>query len=63
MIDDIIAILAILLMVGGAIIYIVKAKKKGQKCIGCPYSGSCGGSSGSGKCSCGEKTSTQSENK
>lgn len=24
-----------------AIIYIVKAKKKGAKCIGCPVSGSC----------------------
>ncbi|MBQ2745480.1 MAG: FeoB-associated Cys-rich membrane protein [Lachnospiraceae bacterium] len=35
----IIAILVVL--VGGAIWYVVKEKKKGTKCIGCPNSGSC----------------------
>ena len=34
------AILA--LAVGVAIFYIVKAKKSGKKCIGCPYADSCG---------------------
>ena len=43
----IISILIIALVVGGAVAYIVKAKRKGQKCIGCPYEKSC-----SGGCSC-----------
>ena len=38
MIDDIIAIAVILALVGGAIAYIIKAKRSGQKCIGCPDS-------------------------
>ena len=43
MTDDIIAAVAIVLIIGGAIAYIIKAKKSGQKCVGCPYSKSCGG--------------------
>ena len=38
---DFIIIGIIVLVVGGAIAYIVRAKKKGQKCIGCPDSKSC----------------------
>ena len=40
---DIIVIAIIILIVGGAIAYIVKAKKHGQKCIGCPDSKNCSG--------------------
>ena len=47
---EIIAIIAIVLIIGGAVAYIVKAKKDGQKCIGCPYNKQC--SSHSGSCSC-----------
>lgn len=36
----ILIIMAILLL---AVLYIVKAKKRGQKCIGCPNSKQCGG--------------------
>ena len=36
-----IAIAASVLIVGGALLYIVKAKKNGRKCIGCPDSASC----------------------
>lgn len=36
-------------IVGFAIGYIRKAKKKGARCIGCPHSGSCGGGCGCGK--------------
>ena len=43
MIDDIIAAAIIVLIIGGAIFYIVKAKRAGQKCIGCPYSKTCSG--------------------
>ena len=35
----IIAIVAIILAL--AVVYILRAKKKGKKCIGCPYSESC----------------------
>ena len=41
--SDIIAIATILLIVGGAVIYIVRAKRRGTKCIGCPHSGECRG--------------------
>lgn len=47
------AILAVILaVVGGAIIYIYRAKKKGKKCIGCPDSGCCSHDTCSGGCSC-----------
>ena len=39
---DIFAIAVIVFAIGGAIVYIVRQKKKGSKCIGCPYSDSCG---------------------
>ena len=35
----------LLVIVGAAIFYIVKAKKKGIKCIGCPAAGQCAGGS------------------
>lgn len=34
-------------LVGAAVLYIYKEKKKGKKCIGCPYGGSCSGTCGS----------------
>lgn len=43
MLGNIIGIAVIILIVGGATAYIIIAKKKGQKCIGCPYSKTCGG--------------------
>lgn len=38
---DLITILIILLAVGGASWYLYKAKKRGQTCVGCPYSKQC----------------------
>ena len=38
---EIIAVIAIVLVIGIAVAYIIKAKKSGQKCIGCPYSKQC----------------------
>ncbi len=38
---DIISIAVIALIVGAAIYYIYKEKKKGTRCIGCPMSGNC----------------------
>ena len=46
---DYIAIGAIALVVGAAVFYIVRAKRRGQKCVGCPYSKQC-----SSKCTCGK---------
>ena len=48
---DIIAIAAIVLVIGGAVAYIIKAKKSGKKCIGCPDSGACSAGKCSGSCS------------
>ena len=41
--DDggIIAIILIALIIGSAVFYIIKAKKSGRKCIGCPDGCSC----------------------
>lgn len=50
-VDDIIAAIAIVVIVGLAIGYIVKEKRRGAKCIGCPHAGSCGKN-----CSCGTKS-------
>ena len=45
---DIIITAIIILILLFAAQYIIKAKKSGQKCIGCPYSKECNGK-------CGEK--------
>lgn len=52
---DYIAIAAIVLAVGAAIFYIIRAKLGGAKCVGCPYAKKCGS-----KCSC-CKTPEQNE--
>lgn len=38
---NVIAALVILLIVGPALFYIIREKKKGRHCIGCPAAGSC----------------------
>lgn len=50
MLENIILVAAILLILGGAAFYIVKAKKRGDACIGCPYAKECAGKSNG--CSC-----------
>ena len=42
-----IAIAIIGLIIVGIVLYLVRAKRRGQTCIGCPASGKCN------KCSCG----------
>jgi len=37
----IIAIIAVIAVVFFAVRYIVREKKKGNKCVGCPYAGEC----------------------
>ncbi len=38
-------------IIGAAIMYIIKAKKSGVKCIGCPAGGTC---SAKNSCGCGK---------
>jgi len=38
---DFIIIAVVLALVAAAAAYIIRAKKSGQKCIGCPYSKEC----------------------
>ena len=48
----IIAVVAAILFLAG--LYVYKAKKSGQKCIGCPHSKTCA-SGKNGGCSCSHK--------
>jgi len=50
-ITDIVIGLVVLAAVGAAIAYIVREKKKGVMCIGCPEGGTCA-RKGKGGCGC-----------
>ena len=52
--DSIIPIIIIAVIVGLAVTYIIRAKKSGQKCIGCPYSDSCSAKECASMCDCAE---------
>ena len=41
MYKDLITIGILIVIIGGASTYIVKSKKRGVKCIGCPSGGKC----------------------
>ena len=47
---DVIIILVVLAIVSGAGFYVWRAKKRGQKCIGCPHAGKDGCSGSCGSC-------------
>ncbi|MBE6680373.1 MAG: FeoB-associated Cys-rich membrane protein [Ruminococcaceae bacterium] len=51
MLENIIIIAVIALIIGIAGGYVYKAKKSGNKCIGCPHSASCGEKN----CTCNKK--------
>lgn len=63
---DLIIVAVVLIIIGAAAAYIIKAKKSGVKCIGCPSGSSCSGSCTScsvdseenATCSCGCHTDT-----
>ena len=46
---DYIAIAVVVLTLSAAVFYIVRAKKRGEKCVGCPYAKQCGGNC-NGRC-------------
>ncbi|MBQ4274596.1 MAG: FeoB-associated Cys-rich membrane protein [Clostridia bacterium] len=56
---DFLILAIIVLVVGGASFYIIRAKKNGQRCIGCPDSKTCSGSCAS-CCGC-QKSNEESE--
>ena len=50
---DYVLLALIAAILGGAALYIYKAKKSGKKCIGCPSFGACSGNCGNcSGCSC-----------
>ena len=53
--DDLIVIGVIVLIIGLAAWYVIRAKKKGKKCIGCPDSCSCDSKTCGGCCGCTDK--------
>ncbi|MBQ7801129.1 MAG: FeoB-associated Cys-rich membrane protein [Oscillospiraceae bacterium] len=61
MLKNIILILVIAAIIGSAVLYIHKEKKRGVKCIGCPNGAGCSGNCGhcSGSCGCAGNTDTE----
>ena len=48
--ENVIVVFILVAIAGGIIWYLIRAKKKGETCIGCPYAKQCG-SKCSGSCS------------
>ena len=48
--DNVILIAVLVLILGAALAYIIKAKRRGVKCIGCPAGGQCSGAKGGSSC-------------
>jgi hypothetical protein len=46
--ENIIVILILVSIATGIIWYLIRSKKRGEKCVGCPYSKNCQ----SGSCAC-----------
>lgn len=60
--ENIIVLAVLAVILAAAIIYVVRAKKKGVKCIGCPAGGNCSKKTeadSSGGCGCGCCGSTE----
>lgn len=56
--ENVIVIAILVIAIGAAIAYLVKAKRSGVKCIGCPSGGSCSHKKeGASGCGCGGKES------
>lgn len=66
--EDLIIVAILVLIIGAAAIYIIRQKKKGARCIGCPAAGRCSslnsanhGGCCSGNCDCGNHTHIEEE--
>lgn len=44
--ENIIIAIILIAIVVGIVLYFIRAKKRGAKCIGCPYANQCGGKCG-----------------
>ena len=53
---DILIIAVIVVILGSAIFFLHRAKKKGIKCVGCPDSSTCSGNCGNCSGTCGHCT-------
>ncbi|MBO5129832.1 MAG: FeoB-associated Cys-rich membrane protein [Oscillospiraceae bacterium] len=51
--ENAIIIVVVLMVIGLAVRFIYKEKKRGVKCVGCPFSETCGSGGCNGGCSCG----------
>lgn len=61
---DIIIVAILLVIIGAAAAYVIKAKKSGVKCIGCPSGGNCShnkNEAADGGCGCGCGCHTDTE--
>ena len=56
--EDKIILIILLAVVGLILLYLIKAKKAGKKCIGCPYANDCA-SKGKSNCSCNHENSEE----
>ncbi len=57
--ENLIIVGILMLIVGGAVFYLVGEKKKGVKCIGCPYAKQCGKKCGNAGKRCSGDTEDQ----
>lgn len=44
--ENVIVVVILAMIIGAAVWYLVRAKKKGESCVGCPYAKQCGGKCG-----------------
>ena len=58
--EEIIALSAVILAVVGAVIYIVRSKRAGKRCVGCPEAGKCGKAVCGGGCQGAKKAADDS---
>lgn len=60
---NLIIVIVLLLIIGAAACYVIKAKKKGVKCIGCPAGANCPSKNGgTSACNCKSQSDTKTEN-
>ncbi len=50
--EDILVLVILAVVLVAAIIYVVRAKKKGVKCVGCPHANTCGKNTENVSCNC-----------
>lgn len=56
---DVLAVLLLLVILVSIIMYLIRTKKRGETCIGCPYARQCGGKCNGG---CGAEAKDNMEN-